>query len=120
MADDPSFRDLIRRVRERDEQAAAELVRRYEPTIRLAVRVRLGDPALRRVLDSMDICQSVLANFFVWASSGQFELDTPGQLVSLLMTMARNKLINHALKQRAARRDPRRLAAGVDKSALVD
>src|SRR5206468_2113644 len=58
MAEDASFADLIRRVRQRDEQAAAELVRRYEPAIRVAVRVRLTDPRLRRVVDSMDICQS--------------------------------------------------------------
>jgi RNA polymerase sigma-70 factor (ECF subfamily) len=112
MAEDLSFGELIRRVRARDEQAAAELVRRYEPAIRVAVRVRLNDPALRRVLDSMDICQSVLANFFVRAALGQFELDRPDQLLRLLVTMARNKLTNHALHQRAARRDHRRLEKG--------
>src|SRR5438128_10189620 len=69
MSEASSFRDLINRVRARDEQAAAELVRLYEPTIRIAIRVRLSDPALRRLLDSMDICQSVLANFFVRAAS---------------------------------------------------
>src|SRR2546425_4632263 len=109
MADDLSFRELIERVRTRDEQAAAELVRLYEPTIRMAIRVRLSDPALRRLLDSMDICQSVLANFFVRAASGQFQLETADQLVKLLVTMARNKLTNYALQQRAARRDQRRV-----------
>src|SRR5262245_23610315 len=55
----PSFDELMRRVRAGDEQAAADLVRRYEPAIRRAVRVRLRDPQLRRLLDSIDICQSV-------------------------------------------------------------
>jgi hypothetical protein len=73
MFEEPSFRDLIDRIRPRDEQAAAELVWLYEPTIRMAIRLRLSDPALRRLLDSMDICQSVLANFFVRAAAGQFE-----------------------------------------------
>jgi RNA polymerase sigma-70 factor (ECF subfamily) len=109
--EDASFVDLVRRVRARDEQAAAELVRRYEPSIRLAVRVRLTDPALRRLLDSVDICQSVLANFFVRAASGQFELERPQQLVNLLVTMARNKLTNYALHHHAARRDQRRQQA---------
>jgi RNA polymerase sigma-70 factor (ECF subfamily) len=109
MSEDPSFAELVRRVRARDEQAAAELVRRYEPAIRVAVRVRLSDPALRRVFDSMDICQSVLANFFVRAAAGQFELDRPEQLLKLLVVMARNKVTNHALEQQAARRDCRRL-----------
>jgi DNA-directed RNA polymerase specialized sigma24 family protein len=121
MAEDPSFHDLLRRVRERDEQAAAELVRRYEPTIRLAVRVRLTDPHLRRLLDSLDICQSILANFFVRAAAGQFELERSEQLVKLLVTMARNHLVNQALKHRAARRDQRRLQPGsADEAGLVD
>ena len=75
MADEVSFRDLIGRVRHGDEQAAAELVRRYEPAIRRAVRFRLTDPRLRRTCDSMDVCQSVLLSFFVRAASGQYDLD---------------------------------------------
>src|SRR5262249_32051744 len=113
MPEETSFRDLIRRVRARDEQAAAELVRRYEGAIRVAVRVRLTDPRLRRLLDSMDICQSVLANFFVRAASGQFELDSPEQLLKLLTTMARNRLANEARKHRTARRDQGRTRAGL-------
>jgi RNA polymerase sigma factor (sigma-70 family) len=113
------FEELIRRVRAHDEQAAAELVRRYEPAVRIAVRTRLTDAALRRIFDSTDIAQSVLANFFVRAASGQFELQTSEQLIKLLVTMARNKLSNHAVKQRAARRDYRRLEAGSTLAAQV-
>jgi RNA polymerase sigma-70 factor (ECF subfamily) len=120
MAEETGFPELIQRVRAGDEQAAAELVRRYEPAIRVAVRVRLTDPGLRRFLDSMDVCQSVLANFFVRAANGQFELDKPEQLLHLLVTMARNKVTNHALRQQAARRDQRRIQkGGLDESALA-
>jgi RNA polymerase sigma-70 factor (ECF subfamily) len=71
-------------------------------------------------MDSIDMCQSVLANFFVRAVNGQFELDKPEQLLNLLVTMARNKITNHALKQQAARRDQRRIQkGGLDESALV-
>ena len=70
MSEDMSFVDLMRRVRAGDEQASAELVRRYEPAIRVAIHVRLNDSGLRRLLDSMDICQSVLGNFFARAASG--------------------------------------------------
>ncbi|HMC88598.1 MAG TPA: sigma-70 family RNA polymerase sigma factor [Gemmataceae bacterium] len=120
MAEELSFTDLIERVRSGDENAAAELVRRYEPAIRVAVRVRLTDPGLRRFLDSMDICQSVLANFFVRAAAGQFDLDKPERLMKLLVTMARNKVTNHALKERAARRDQRRVhKGGLDENTLV-
>jgi len=44
----------------------------------------------------MDICQSVLASFFVRAALGQYELETPGHLLKLLVSMSRKKLIDHA------------------------
>jgi RNA polymerase sigma-70 factor (ECF subfamily) len=89
-----SFQDLIRRVRAGEEEAAAELVRLYEPEVRRAVRMCLTDPRLRRTVDSVDICQSVLANFFVKVMGGSFAFDEPSQLVRLLVTMARNKLVD--------------------------
>ncbi len=106
------FQVLLRRVRAGDGQAAAELVRRYEPAIRRAARVRLVDTRLNRLLDSMDICQSVLASFFVRTALGQYELETPEQLLKLLATMARNKLANQVKGHRATRRDFRRIEAG--------
>jgi RNA polymerase sigma-70 factor (ECF subfamily) len=112
MGDEQTFHELMRRVRARDQQAAADLVKRYERVIRVAVRVRLGAD-LRGLLDSTDICQSVLASFFVRAALGQYELNEPEQLLRLLTTMARHKLLNQARKQRTAGRDARRLERGV-------
>ncbi|MGL4552036.1 MAG: RNA polymerase sigma factor [Gemmataceae bacterium] len=110
---DEPFLELIGRVRRGDGAAAAELVRRYEPAIRRAVRFRLTDPRLRRTCDSMDVCQSVLASFFVRAASGQYDLESPEQLLRLLTTMARNKLLNQAREAHAARRDSRLVAGDV-------
>ena len=89
-----SVGDLVRRIRVGDEQTAAELVRRYEPAIRQRVRIglRMQDARLRRVFDSMDVCQSVLASFFVRAAAGQYDVDEPGRLVALLGQRARSKL----------------------------
>jgi RNA polymerase sigma-70 factor (ECF subfamily) len=109
MSEEASFRDLILRVRAGDEAAAAEVVRRYEPSLRRAVRLRLRDPRLRRLVETVDICQSVLADFFVRAALGRFELERPEQLLQLLAVIARNKVINQLHKQRAARRDLRRV-----------
>ncbi len=121
MQDSPDFRDLIRRVRDRDPDAAAELVRRYEPTIRRVVRIRLRDAGMRRLLDSTDVCQSVLASFFVRTALGQYEVDTPAQLLNLLTAIARNKLTNQANRLRAKRRDIRRdTAAGDGGPAVAD
>jgi RNA polymerase sigma-70 factor (ECF subfamily) len=111
MAEDISFHELIRRVRAGDQAAAMQLVQHYEPAIRRSVRLRL-DPRLRRVCDSMDLCQAVLGSFFVRAASGQYELDTPEQLLKLLATMARHKVGKVRRDQQAARRDERRVEAG--------
>jgi RNA polymerase sigma-70 factor (ECF subfamily) len=103
-----TFADFLRRVCAGDESAAAELVRRYEPALRLEVQLRLTDPKLRRLLDPADLCQSVLKSFFIRAAAGQFELDSQEKLMALLRTMARNKVAFEARKQKALRRDLRR------------
>ena len=112
MTEVSDFQDLIRRVRAGDEEAAAELVRRYEPAIRRAVRIRLADTRLARAFDSMDVCQSVMASFFVRAALGQYELDAPEQLLKLLATMARHKLADQVDRERAECRDNRRVEEG--------
>ncbi len=119
MSQGEDFHHLLDRVRAGDQAAAAELVRQLEPELRRAVRVRLGDPRLRRVVDSVDICQSVLANFFVRVRLGEFDLGNPEQLLHLLLVMARNKLQDRARRQQAQKRDQRRQApAGCDLDAL--
>jgi RNA polymerase sigma-70 factor (ECF subfamily) len=112
MVDALTFDELIRLVRAGDQDAATIIVKRYESAIRRTVRFRLADARLGSLLDSMDICQSVLASFFVRAASGQFDLKTPGQLLNLLAAMARNKLTSQARKQLAQRRDSRRVSSG--------
>ncbi len=109
MAEEPSFADLLERVRAGDQDAAAQVVRRFEPELRRMIRVRLTDPRLRRVLDTADVCQSVLANFFIRVRVGEFDLEQPDDLLHLLLAMARNKVFDKARRQQARRRDQRRL-----------
>ena len=105
-----AFDELMARVRAGDAEAAAELVRHYEPDIRLEIRVRLRvqDGRVRRMLDSMDVSQSVLASFFAGVTAGRFAPQHPQQLLALLVTMARNKLLSRVREQRRERRDARR------------
>ncbi len=56
----------------------------------------------------MDICQSVLASFFVRAAVGQYDLNQPEDLLRLLVRMARNKVISQARRQRARAADHQR------------
>ena len=106
MPEPTSFTEFLRRIRAGDQQAAAELVRRYEPLIRRVVRQRLEDQRLCRLFDSMDVCQSVLASFFVRAALGQYELRNPDDLLKLLATMARNKVVDRTRRADVDRRVP--------------
>jgi RNA polymerase sigma-70 factor (ECF subfamily) len=110
------YAEFIRRIRAGDQQAAADLVRRYEPEIRLEVRtwLRLRNPRLRRVFDSMDICQSVLASFFLRAAVGEYDLSQPQHLIRLLVGIARNKLAAQVRHHHRHRRDLRRVEARAD------
>jgi len=105
------FTDAIRRIRAGDAQAAADFVRRYEPLIRREVRLHLDDPRLTRLFDSTDVCQSVLASFFLRTAAGQFDLHSPAQLVRLLATMVRNKLASAHRRHYRERRDVRQQQA---------
>jgi RNA polymerase sigma-70 factor (ECF subfamily) len=103
------FGDLVRRLRAGEEEAAAELVRSYEAVVRREVRLRLRDPRLRRLFDSMDVCQSVLGSFLLRAAAGQYDLDGPQDLVRLLVDMTRKKVAAAARRQQAGVRDHRRV-----------
>jgi RNA polymerase sigma-70 factor (ECF subfamily) len=111
MPDNDRFAEFLSRLRRGDARAADELVRDYESAVRVVIRARLTDPALKRVFDSGDFCQSVFKSFFVRAAAGEFDLHDPGQLISLLASMARNKLAGQVRHQHRQRRDARRVAA---------
>jgi RNA polymerase sigma factor (sigma-70 family) len=107
LTSEPSLPALLSRFRAGDADAARELVAAYEPHLRRIIRLRIRDSRLRRLFDSADICQSVLANFFTRLSLGQYDLVSPVQLVRLLEAMARNKVATQARKAQVTRREER-------------
>jgi RNA polymerase sigma-70 factor (ECF subfamily) len=111
MCQNAAFAEFIRRIRAGDDQAARELVQLYEPVIRREVRLRLRDQRLASRFDWTDICQSVMASFFVRAAAGQFDLEQPDELLRLLVVMTRHKLTRQVRRHSADRRDYRRLEA---------
>ncbi len=119
MLADLSFDELIRQVGSGDEQAAARLVRDFEPVVRRVLRARLRDNRARHEFDSMDICQSVLATFFLRAAAGQYDLKEPDDLIKLLLTMTRNKVAEKMRRQHRLRRDSRRTVGGIEELALA-
>jgi RNA polymerase sigma factor (sigma-70 family) len=119
MPPNSSFDELLRRVGSGDEQAAAQLVRDFEPVVRRVLRGLLRGANARREFDSLDICQSVLAIFFVRVTAGQYDLKEPDDLIKLLQTMTRNKVAEKVRRQHRLRRDSRRTVGGVEELAVA-
>jgi RNA polymerase sigma-70 factor (ECF subfamily) len=109
MSEGTQFADFIRRIRAGDDQASRELVDRYEPVVRREVRMRVRDPRLYSRFDWTDVCQSVMASFFVRAAKGEYDLAAPDQLLRLLVVITRHKVAKEERRHRADRRDYRRL-----------
>lgn len=91
MTDHDEFRTLLRACRQRDSSAAAELVRRYLPHVRAAVRRRLA-AGLRPRFDSHDFAQDVWLSFFHGAVD-RLELQDETALIAYLSQMARLKVL---------------------------
>jgi RNA polymerase sigma-70 factor (ECF subfamily) len=106
MPDNSEFRALLARIRSGDQDAAGDLVRRYETQIRRFIRLRLTDPQVRRVVDSADIFQSVLLGCLVKVIEGRYDLQEPAELLKLLATMASHKIIDHARKPANRKAEP--------------
>jgi RNA polymerase sigma-70 factor (ECF subfamily) len=89
-----SVAELLARVRTGDEEALAELLRQYEPKIRLTARYLLR-PILRRYLDSIDVAQSVQFDLMRGLRRGSFEPADSETFVSLAVTVVRRKVARH-------------------------
>jgi RNA polymerase sigma-70 factor (ECF subfamily) len=94
-----SFAALIERLRAGDNEAARALLERYEPALRRIITARLADLQMRRWVDADDICQSVFGSFFVRLALGQYKLAGEEDLLKLLATMVRNKVVSKQRRQ---------------------
>lgn len=96
MAEDAAadFAALLARAGQGDEAALGELVRQYEPKVRIVARVLLG-PALRPYLDSVDLVQSVHKSVVTGLRDQRFGLTKPDDLIGLAITILRRKAAKH-------------------------
>jgi hypothetical protein len=110
-----NFSEFLGALRRGDQRAAAELVRRCLPQLRTVVRLHLaGTPWVRSLYDSLDVCQSVLGDFFARTLGKHYPLQSTEDLCRLLATMARRKVAD---KRRMLARHPDRLPKGWDAPA---
>jgi RNA polymerase sigma factor (sigma-70 family) len=89
---------LLKRISEGDAAAEEEFVREYQPHVRRHVRTRLRLRRIRRISDTSDICQVVLASVMVRCALGQYDIDDSGAMRRLLIRIADHKVIDLARK----------------------
>src|SRR5262249_5780849 len=89
---------------EGDEEAARELLGRYESKVRMVVRRQLPR-LLRSRFDSLDFLQSVWGSFFHRIRTGANDLDEERNLIAFLAWAARNKVIDEYRRAATQRQD---------------
>lgn len=95
---------LVGRWRGGDEAAAAALFARFARRLRQLAARRLRGP-LRRRVEADDITQSVFRTFFRRVRQGEYCIDRPDALWSLLAQIAVNKVYQQAAYHGARRRN---------------
>ena len=101
------IRELLERIRNGDEEAARELLCRYEFKVRLVVRRQLPR-LLRSRFDSIDFLQSVWGSFFHKIRLGPNDLNEEENLIAFLAWAARNKVIDEYRRAASQKQDYRR------------
>ena len=95
---------LVARWREGDQQAAAELFRRYAERLTGLARSRLSAKLAQRV-DAEDVVQSAYRSFFADTREGRYDLERGGDLWRLLVTITLRKLYHQVDRSTTAKRD---------------
>jgi len=97
--DEQVFRSLLARFQAGDRAAGDELWLRYREEIRRSVRARLRHPALRRAVDSLDICQSVARR--LCERIEEYPFQTPEEFRRLVAVIVQNRV--HEIARRVGR-----------------
>jgi RNA polymerase sigma-70 factor (ECF subfamily) len=100
MADEVS---LVARWRAGDQQAAAELFRRYANRLIALARSRLPAKLVHRV-DPEDVVQSVYRSFYAGAREDRYDLQRGGDLWRLLVTITLHKVYYQVRRNAAGKR----------------
>ena len=103
-SDIPAF---LARIQSGDQDAARELLARYESEVRLVVRRQLPR-LLRSRFDSLDFLQSVWGSFFRRVRTGPAEFEDSRHLVAFLARAAKNKVIDEYRRAASRKQDVHR------------
>jgi RNA polymerase sigma factor (sigma-70 family) len=100
-------RGFLQRIHDGDEDAARDLLLKYEAEVRLVVRRQLPR-LLRSRFDSLDFLQSVWGSFFHRVRTTPTEFDDGRHLVAFLARAAKNKVIDEYRRAGSQKGDMRR------------
>jgi len=104
MSADDSFADIMSRLRAGDEDAAAQIFRRFTHRLVALARSRL-DSRVRQKVDPEDVLQSVYKSFFLRHAQGQLNFGGWDGLWALLALITARKCGRMARRFHAAQRD---------------
>lgn len=106
---DPELLTLLARIRSGDDDAARDLLLKYEAEVRLVVRRQLPR-LLRSRFDSLDFLQSVWGSFFrrVRQGGAASEFQDQRHLVAFLARAAKNKVIDEYRRAGSQKQDMHR------------
>jgi RNA polymerase sigma-70 factor (ECF subfamily) len=112
VASDLSFDDLMARLKQGQDDAAAQVFRRFAGRLIALARSQLG-PQIRQKEDPEDVLQSVFTSFFTRYAEGQFgDFDSWDNLWAMLVVLTQRKCGRRLDYFHAARRDVQREVAG--------
>src|SRR5262249_17101191 len=95
---------LVARWHQGDQQAAAELFRRYVDRLIALARSRLSGKVAQRV-DPEDVVQSVYRTFFADVRDGRYLRDRGGDMWQLLVTITLHKVNDQIRRNKSDKRD---------------
>jgi RNA polymerase sigma factor (sigma-70 family) len=102
---------LIQRLSGGEMSAAESLYAELAPYLRMVVRRNLPR-RLRPKFDSVDVVQSVWADFIAGLQSGRWRFESAAQVRAFLLKSARHRLIDRVRQFRVASQHERSLASG--------
>ncbi|MEX2119298.1 MAG: hypothetical protein WD847_06875 [Pirellulales bacterium] len=102
---------LVEDLRAGNEEAARKFVRDYEPWLRRIVRKHLAGTPITRLIESVDVTQSVFRRVFRRRTPEEVDAMTSEELAHLLTKMVRHRLAKILKKEHAAKRDVGRVVS---------
>ncbi|MCC9599861.1 AsnC family transcriptional regulator [Stieleria sp. JC731] len=105
---------LLRKAVEGCEDSTTRFVKEFESQIRLEIRTRIASSQVRRMLDSVDIAQSVFTDFLIASRTGSIAQLSPNEAIAKLFRASREKVQQKIRFHTARKRDIRRDSGTVE------